>query len=63
MVSDNTNEKMVSLFDSLREAKEELEEFAVQTGDQNTKKLYSDGAKQIEQVIKSISGRTQYLNK
>jgi hypothetical protein len=54
---------MVSLFDSLREAKNELEEFAMQTGDQNTKKLYSDGVKQIEQVIKSISGRTQYLNK
>ncbi|MFW6007378.1 MAG: DUF1657 domain-containing protein [Halanaerobiales bacterium] len=46
----------------LKEAKQEIEAFASETQDKNVKKLYKDGATQIEQVVNSIRGRSRYIN-
>lgn len=46
---------------SLRGAKADMEAFAMDTQDKNAKKMYSDGAKQISQLVSSLSGRTNYV--
>ncbi|MGM0410705.1 MAG: DUF1657 domain-containing protein [Bacillota bacterium] len=46
---------------SLRSAKADMEAFAMDTQDKNAKKLYQDGAKQLNSLVSSISGRTRYV--
>ena len=47
----------------LKNAKKDMEAFAMETQDKNSQKLYQDGAKQIDQVLNSVSGRANYVEK
>lgn len=46
---------------SLRSAKADMEAFSMDTQDKNAKKMYSNGAKQLGQLVNSLSGRTNYV--
>lgn len=46
---------------SLRGAKSDMEAFAMETDDENAQKLYSDNAKQLENMINNVSGRVNYV--
>ncbi len=46
---------------SLRSAKADMEAFAMDTQDKNAKKMYSNGAQQLSQLVNSLSGRTNYV--
>ena len=46
---------------SLRSAKADMEAFAMDTQDKNAQKMYSEGAKQLSQLVSSLSGRTNYV--
>jgi hypothetical protein len=46
---------------SLRSAKADMEAFSMDTKDKNAKKMYSNGAKQLDQLVNSLSGRTNYV--
>ncbi|ACL70475.1 DUF1657 domain-containing protein [Halothermothrix orenii] len=48
---------------SLRSAKADMETFALETQDKNAQQLFSNGARQLEQLINSVSGRTNYVEK
>ena len=46
---------------SLRSAKADMEAFAMDTQDKNAKKMYSNGAQQLSQLVNNLSGRTNYV--
>ena len=46
----------------LKKARDEMEAFSMETRDKNAQNLYQNGAKQLNQVINSVSGRSQYVN-
>ena len=55
--------KLNETLTKLKEAKQEIEAFATETNDKNTQKLYQDGADQIKQIVNSVSGRSDYVEK
>ncbi|MFW6390139.1 MAG: DUF1657 domain-containing protein [Halanaerobiales bacterium] len=46
---------------TLRSAKADMETYALETEDKNAQKMYSDGAQQLEQIVNSLAGRTNYV--
>ncbi|MFW5787284.1 MAG: DUF1657 domain-containing protein [Halanaerobiales bacterium] len=56
-----TGNKLHQTLASLRSARAEMEAFAMDTQDKNAKKLFSEGAQQIGQLVNSLSGRTNYV--
>lgn len=38
-----------------------METYALETEDKNAQKMYSDGAQQLEQIVNSLAGRTNYV--
>lgn len=54
-------DKVHKTLSSLRSARADMETFSMETNDQNAKQLYADSAKQLEQMINSISGRVNYV--
>ena len=56
-----SEEKLSKALNQLKKAKQDIEAFAMETQDKNSQKLYQDGAKQIEQVLNSVSGRANYV--
>lgn len=53
--------KLHQTITTLRQCKANMESFAMETDDQNAQQLYSDGAQQLDQVLNSIEGRTNYV--
>ena len=56
-----TGDKLHQTLASLRGAKADMEAFAMETNDKKAKQLYSQGAKQLEQLVSNVSGRTNYV--
>ena len=54
-------DKLHQTLASMRSAKADMEAFAMDTKDKNAKKMYSNGAKQLGQLVNSLSGRTNYV--
>ena len=63
MVEKGSEGKLNETLTKLKEAKQEIEAFATETNDKNTQKLYQDGADQIKQIVNSVSGRSDYVEK
>ncbi|MFW6007430.1 MAG: DUF1657 domain-containing protein [Bacillota bacterium] len=57
-----SEERLSEAISQLREAKQEIEAFAMETNDKNAEKIYQNGARQIEQVVNSVEGRANYID-
>ena len=63
MVDVGSEDRLNQALAKLKEARQEIEAFSMETNDKNSEKLYKEGAKQINQVISSVSGRSDYIEK
>ena len=63
MVDVGSEDRLNQALAKLKEARQEIEAFSMETNDKNSEKLYKKGAKQIDQVISSVSGRSNYIEK
>lgn len=56
-----TGKKLHQTLASLRGAKADMEAFSMETDDRDAQQLYANSAQQLEQLVNSISGRTNYV--
>ncbi|MFW5985617.1 MAG: DUF1657 domain-containing protein [Halanaerobiaceae bacterium] len=58
----SSEKQLQEAIQKLKNAKNEIEAFSMETRDKNAEQLYKDGAQQIKQVVNSIQGRSEYVD-
>ena len=54
-------DKLHQTLASLRSAKADMEAFSMDTKDKNAQQMFSKGAKQLGQLVNSLSGRADFV--